>query len=115
MQTEIQTKSGRRVAQTQLEAYYSIDASELAARKAQVMDCFTAGDVLLTREDIAARTNMKLSSVCGRVRELLDDGLLAVRGSRKDLATPDRQQLLGLPTAEQRARFEAERAAESAL
>lgn len=86
----------RRVALTQSNAYHAMTKKQLGATQLMVLDCFADGNVRLTREDIAARTNLKLSSVCGRVRELLDAEVLVVKGARKDLATHNKQQLLGL-------------------
>ncbi|WNC90928.1 hypothetical protein RI103_06145 [Paraburkholderia sp. FT54] len=97
MQTEIYSgRSGRRVAETQQDAYHALSAKTLGAKQRMVLEAFENGRPPLTREDIAAITNMKLSSVCGRVRELLDAGRLAVVGSRKDLATHTKQQLLAV-------------------
>jgi hypothetical protein len=87
-----------RAAQTQIAAFQAITPKHLGATQQMVMDCFTDPTVRLTREEIAARTNMKLSSVCGRVRELLDDERLAVRGTRKDPHMRNAQQVVGLPT-----------------
>ncbi|WP_156811429.1 hypothetical protein [Cupriavidus sp. USMAHM13] len=70
-------------------------AAGLSARQRMVIDCFDGGGVLLTREDIAARTHLRLSSVCGRVRELLDAGYLQVRGLRRCAATGKPHELLG--------------------
>ncbi|MBU9439931.1 hypothetical protein KTE91_33185 [Burkholderia multivorans] len=92
--------SGRRVAETQYDSHKTISLEEFCATKRMVMACFDGPAVLLTREDIAARTNLKLSSVCGRVRELLDDGRLEKRGSRKCIATGKAQELIGLPVAD---------------
>lgn len=89
----------RRVAGTQSDAVHAMSSKHVSAKQQMVLDCFVDGAIRLTREDIAARTNMKLSSVCGRVRELLDLELLRVNGSRKDLATHNSQQLLALPEA----------------
>ncbi len=86
-----------RAAQTQVDAFHALDAKHLSATQQMVMDCFGVAHTRLTREDIAARTNMKLSSVCGRVRELLDDKRLAVFGKRKDPHMRAAQQLIGLP------------------
>lgn len=97
MQTETYSPhSGRRVAETQSDAYHAMSAKELGAKQRMVLEAFENGRPPLTREDIAAITNMKLSSVCGRVRELIDAGRLAVVGSRKDLATHTKQQLLAV-------------------
>jgi hypothetical protein len=97
MQTEIYSgRSGRRVAETQSDAYHALTVKELSAKQRMVLDAFEHGRPPLTREDIAAITNMKLCSVCGRVRELLDAGRLKVIGARKDLATQTSQQLLAV-------------------
>ncbi|WDD92794.1 hypothetical protein Bsp3421_002823 [Burkholderia sp. FERM BP-3421] len=69
----------------------------LSTTQRMVLDCFESIDVLLTREDLAALTNLKLSSVCGRARELLDAGRLVKRGRRECIATGKSQELLGLP------------------
>ncbi|MBR7961219.1 hypothetical protein [Burkholderia stagnalis] len=92
-------RSGHRVSETQQDSYHSITVGELTAKQKMVMDCFDSPMTLLTREDISARTNLKLSSVCGRARELLDAGRLVKRGSRKCIATGKSQELLGLPVA----------------
>ncbi|OUL79894.1 hypothetical protein [Paraburkholderia hospita] len=97
MQTEIYSgRSGRRVAETQQDAFHGMNVKDLAAKQRMVLDAFHHGRPPLTREDIAAITNLKLSSVCGRVRELLDAERLIVVGKRKDLATQSSQQLLAL-------------------
>lgn len=54
---------------TSLDAYRRTD---ITAGQQRVLDAFSAGETM-TRDDIAARTGMKLSSVCGRVHELLHD------------------------------------------
>jgi cell division ATPase FtsA len=92
--------SGHRVAATQQASFHSISVRELSARQKQVMACFddiAPGIGTFTREEIAAITNMRLSSVCGRVRELLDAKRLAVLGETMCVATGKPQQLLGLP------------------
>lgn len=90
-------RSGRRVSDTQSEAFHSLTVKHLSATQQMVMDCFIGPETLLTREQIAARTNLKLSSVCGRVRALLDASRLQKRGSVTDVATGKGQELLGLP------------------
>lgn len=81
----------------------AIDAlEESGARRTQrqiIMDLFAGNPaIVLTREDIAARTNMRLSSVCGRVRESLDGEWLTVRGERRCVATGQMHELIGLPS-----------------
>jgi hypothetical protein len=89
-------RSERRVADTQSDAFHSLSIKTLCASQQMVIDAFKHGRPHLTREDIAAITNMKLSSVCGRVRELLDANRLTVVGERKDSATGHKQQLLAV-------------------
>lgn len=92
-------RTGHRVSETQQDSFHAMPVSQLSAKQQMVMDCFDSSETLLTREDISARTNLKLSSVCGRARELLDAERLAKRGSRKCAATGKSQELLGLPVA----------------
>lgn len=92
-------RTGHRVSETQQDSFHAIPVAELSAKQQMVMDCFDSPETLLTREDISARTNLKLSSVCGRARELLDAERLAKRGRRDCAATGKSQELLGLPVA----------------
>lgn len=91
-------RSGRRVAEMQQDSYHALTVKKLSATQQMVMDCFDSVTPHLTREDIATITNLKLSSVCGRVRELLDANRLTVVGKREDTATGHSQQLLGVPS-----------------
>ncbi|MDR5784089.1 hypothetical protein QCE63_32225 [Caballeronia sp. LZ065] len=92
-------RSGRRVAETQHASFHSLTTKQLCHTQRMVMDCFIGQETLLTREEIAACTNLKLSSVCGRVRSLLDASLLQKRDTRRDAATGKSQELIGLPKA----------------
>jgi len=92
-------RTGHRVSETQQDSFHSIPLADLTAKQKMVMDCFNSPETLLTREDIAVRVNLKLSSVCGRARELLDAERLAKRGKRECTATGKSQELLGLPVA----------------
>lgn len=92
-------RTGHRVSETQQDSFHAMPVAELSAKQKTVMDCFASHETMLTREDISARTNLKLSSVCGRARELLDAKHLAKRGTRKCAATGKSQELLGLPVA----------------
>ncbi|MCA8195447.1 hypothetical protein [Burkholderia vietnamiensis] len=92
-------RTGHRVSETQHASFHSLTVSELTAKQKMVMECFDSPMTLLTREDIATRTNLKLSSVCGRVHELLAANRLVKRGTRKCTATGKSQELLGLPVA----------------
>ncbi|MBF6987226.1 hypothetical protein [Cupriavidus sp. IK-TO18] len=90
------TRSGHRVSGTQFDSYHSLTVKDLCASQQMVVNAFEGEGVKLTREEISRRTNMKLSSVCGRVRELLDANRLVVCGSVKDLFTGKPQELLKL-------------------
>ncbi|RQM48674.1 hypothetical protein EHZ19_10750 [Paraburkholderia bannensis] len=85
---------------TQLAAYDSLDEGHKRTQKQIIVDLFELRGTTLTREQIAERTNLRLSSICGRVRELLDLGLLVVRGTLKCVATGKYQETIGLPAAE---------------
>lgn len=88
-------KSGRRVSGTQFDSYHGLSVKQLSAKQQMVVDCFSA-DARLTREDISRNTNLRLSSVCGRVRELLDARRLMVVGTQRCMATGKQHELLGL-------------------
>lgn len=63
-------------------------ARQCASRQ-RVLDALTAGP--MTRNQLAGRTALPLSSVCGRCRELLDANLVTVMGTTQD--KPARQLL----------------------
>lgn len=86
--------AGRRVAGTQFDAFHSLTVKQLTAKQQMVMDAFDGPGARLTREDITARTNLRLSSTCGRVRELLDARRLMVCGLRRCAATGKQHELL---------------------
>lgn len=95
MQSEnFSSRSGRRVAETQSDSYHALTIKDLTVGQKMVLNAFRDGRPPLTREDIAAITNLKLGSVCGRVRELLDAKRLFIVGKRQDLATQTSHQLL---------------------
>ena len=94
------------VAETSLEAYHSLPVADyLQPRERDVMALFQNSITMLTRKQIAARTGLELSCVCGRVRSLLDKKALAVRGDCIDPVTHKRQELLGLTLGEQKGLF----------
>lgn len=86
-----------RVSETQAEAFRSLSAQHLSESQIKVMALFHDAETLLTREEISARTGLRLSSVCGRVRELLDAGDLKKRDKVRCIATDKMQERLGLP------------------
>jgi len=71
------------IADTSLEAYREHRKSgELGAQQRKVMLFFHMKGGEHTRAELAERIPMRLSSVCGRVNELLEMGYL-VEGSRR--------------------------------
>ncbi|MDO4796258.1 MAG: hypothetical protein Q4A28_10030 [Brachymonas sp.] len=87
----------RRNATTSLEAFHSMSVRELQDKERQVMGAFTGPDVAYTRQQLSCVIGMPLHGVCGRVRSLLDKGVLAVRGEEKCRTTGKYRELLGLP------------------
>jgi len=57
-------------------------SGRLCVSQQVVLEAFTAGP--MTRNQVAGRTGLPLSSVCGRCRELLDADLVAVMGTSQD-------------------------------
>ncbi|MFM0218253.1 hypothetical protein [Paraburkholderia caledonica] len=86
-----------RTTHTQLTGYDSVTGAKRCTQKQMILDLFYSQHLTLTRQEIADRTNLRLSSVCGRVRELLDDEALKVRGTQKCVATGVLNETLGLP------------------
>lgn len=86
-----------RATHTQLAGYDSVTGAKRCTQKEIITDLFYSEHLTLTRQEIADRTNLRLSSVCGRVRELLDDETLAVRGTQKCAATGVLNETVGLP------------------
>lgn len=86
--------------QTQIDAYHDISSKQRSETQQRIIDAF-GGDLraLMTRDEIAAATNLPVPTVCGRVNELVKLGLLSVRGSDRRPGKRARQQLIGLPVA----------------
>ena len=84
--------------ETSIEAYQSLSvAGYLQPKEAQVMSVFTDESIALTRRQLAAKTGMELSSVCGRVNSLIAKNALTVRGRVKDAQTHKTVEVFGLP------------------
>ena len=81
---------------TQLAAFDALAGGRRQTARAKILALFTSTDVKLTRAEIAARAKLPLQSVCGRVRELLDDLELAVRGTTKRRGHRTEEELIGL-------------------
>jgi predicted transcriptional regulator len=86
-----------RATHTQIAGYDSVTGTKRCTQKQIILDLFYSPHMTLTRQEIADRTNMRLSSVCGRVRELIDEEALKVRGSEKCAATGVHNETVGLP------------------
>ena len=84
--------------QTPIDAFHSLTSRQISATHQRLIDTF-GGDtrVTLTREELAARANMKVPTVCGRVNELVKAGVLVVRGTEKRPGHRCKEQVLGLP------------------
>lgn len=88
-----------RATHTQRAAYDALEGGARRTQKQMILDLFYTPHLTLTRQEIAERTNMRLGSVCGRVRELIDEAKLAVRGMQKCAATGQQNETLGLVAA----------------
>ncbi|MEW9586507.1 hypothetical protein [Paraburkholderia sp. DGU8] len=84
---------------TQLAGYDSVTGAKRCTQKQMILNLFYSPHLTLTRQEIADRTNLRLSSVCGRVFELLKDEALRVHGTQKCAATGALNETLGLPAA----------------
>ncbi|BBP99109.1 hypothetical protein BSFA1_42380 [Burkholderia sp. SFA1] len=91
-------ESTMKASQTQIDAYHGLSSKVISDTQRRIIALF-AGDsrVLLTRDEIAARANLCVPTVCGRVNELVKAEVLAVRDSTKRPGKRNRQQLIGLP------------------
>lgn len=87
MNTAVMQPTGREVS---AEAFRDHRKSgRLCASQSAVLEALTAGP--MTRNQLAGRAGLPLSSVCGRCRELLDADLVTVMGTTQD--KPARQLL----------------------
>ncbi|SAL20355.1 hypothetical protein AWB70_01034 [Caballeronia cordobensis] len=87
-----------KASRTQIDAYHALSLDEISDSQRRILDVFKGDSrVLLTRDEIAARANLQISTVCGRVNELVKGEVLAVRDSARRPGRRCRQQLIGLP------------------
>jgi predicted transcriptional regulator len=62
-----------RIAETSLDAFAAmLDSGAIGRQQAQILVHLRTTNATLTRSEIAEQTGIRLSAVCGRVRELLD-------------------------------------------
>lgn len=101
----ISARTGHLVSETQHASFHAISDEALAAAQQKVMDCFPDRTVLLTRKQISHESELELSSVCGRVRELLKKKRLA-KHSKIIAETGKKQELIGLPEHDRPSRYQ---------
>lgn len=95
------------VSDTSIEAYHSLPVvGYLQPKEKAVLAAFNGAADTFTRQQLAERTGIAINAVCGRTNSLIAKKALCVRGSRIDPATHKRQELLGLPVAEQSGLFD---------
>ena len=94
------------VAKTSLAAYRQLEhAHRLQPMEQKVIDVLKSVQRPMTRKQIRDKSGMELSSVCGRVKSLLESGHIELRGEALDVKTGKMQELVGLPIV-QRSLFE---------
>lgn len=87
------------VTETSLSAYRALQMDgQLQPKEKAVLAAFgDKPDLMLTRQEIAAKTGMTINSVCGRVKALIDKKLLQVHSDpRISSITGKPQEQLGL-------------------
>jgi len=87
-------------ASTQLRSYYETVAEGLPARRREIMRFLLDSQDPVTRAEITLGTTCTLQSVCGRVNELLEMGLIIVVGEVHDELTDRFVESLGIPDRE---------------
>lgn len=82
---------------TKVRSYYRTQAEGLSPARERVMRVIFQSDRPVSRQQISDRTGMKLSSVCGRVNELLEMGFLIVASETWDECTSREVEALYTP------------------
>ena len=86
---------GREVAQTSLSSYLSlIETNHLQNQEETVYLCLKQNKEGLTRKEIAKITGLDLSSVCGRVKSLLDKHIIVKTTEKFNLKTRKNNEVL---------------------
>ena len=84
---------------TKLESYYATIASDIGGRRGQVLrsvvDCGPS-----TRHEVSRATGLPLQTICGRVSELIEMGLLVIKDVRFEQSTRRYCELLAIPQKE---------------
>lgn len=88
------------VAETSLQAYRSLQAHhQLQPQEQKIMDAIKHYGSA-TREELADRTGLRLSAVCGRVKALVNHGALIERGTKINPLTGKQNKLVALPVGQ---------------
>ena len=88
--------------ETKSMGFHSLSIQQLQNKEKLVLSVFTSEAITLTREQIVdAVSEMKLSSVCGRVVSLMAKGGLVSRGTYICPKSRKTQELVGLPVPSQ--------------
>lgn len=88
------------VAETSLAAFHALKAhNHLQPQEQKIMDAVRHFGPA-TREELADRTGLRLSAVCGRTRALIDSGALIERGTKINPLTGKQNKLVALPVGQ---------------
>lgn len=84
---------------TKLKSYYATLAADIGGRRGQVLKAITkAGSV--TRHGLVHRAGLPLQTICGRVSELLEMGVIVVSGLKYESETRRECETLSIPKKE---------------
>lgn len=90
------------VASTSLRAYDALKAGKLGSQQQRVLaHMLERCDRDFTRQELVQSTGLAINAMCGRVKELLDAGLLEVAGTRTCTVTGNTVEALRLAPAQQ--------------
>ncbi|NBB87040.1 MAG: hypothetical protein GVY12_12610 [Bacteroidetes bacterium] len=85
--------------EAQAERHADVYDLRLGTQKAQVLKCLVFADRPLTNSEIEARTGIRINAVCGRVNDLLKDGLIRYGDERRCRITGEVAQVRVVPDA----------------
>ena len=84
---------------TKLESYYATIASDIGGRRGQVLRAVVDSGPS-TRHEVSRATGLPLQTICGRISELIEMGLLVSKDVRFESATKRWCEVLAIPNAE---------------
>jgi len=79
---------------TKFSSYVDFETKHGKTKRFEVYKYLKAVDLPLSRQDISDFTGEKLSTICARIHELKQDGLVVVVGTKRDPETNKKVQLL---------------------